>query len=84
MALPKREVLRYYRKLSAIDYELFQSDFLSTISSEPLTTEFLDNSLISILKGIIILVPLKFKFKIIKFIRNLRKMHIFTRLYDQI
>ena len=49
MTLPKREVLRYYRKLSAIDYELFQSDFLATISSEPLTAEFLNNSLISIL-----------------------------------
>ena len=49
MTLHKREVLRYYRKLSAIDYELFQSDFLATISSKPLTAEFLNNSLISIL-----------------------------------
>ena len=48
MTLPKREVLRYYRILSAIDYELFQSDFLATISNEPLTAEFLNNYLISI------------------------------------
>ena len=47
MALPKQ--LRYYRKLSAIDYELFQSDSLVTISSEPLTDEFLNHFLISIL-----------------------------------
>ena len=48
MALPK-QVLRYYRKLSAIDYELFQSDFLDTLSREPLTAEFLNNSIISII-----------------------------------
>ena len=48
MKLPK-QVLRYCRKLSAIDYELFRSDFLATISSEPLTAEFLNNYLISIL-----------------------------------
>ena len=43
MALPK-QVLRYNRKLTAMDYELFQSDFLATISSEPLTAEFLNYS----------------------------------------
>ena len=48
MALPK-QVLRYYRKLSEINHELFQYDFLAIISSEPLTADFLNNSLIIIL-----------------------------------
>ena len=41
MALPK-QVLRYHRKLSAIDYELFLSDFLATISIEPLTADLIN------------------------------------------